>query len=154
MATWSEFAVRAPEIAEKGRRLLYRTGSGEALLATVRDGAPPRIHPIAIDLVDDGLYAFILPSPKLADLERDGRYALHTYPDATLPNEFELRGKVRKADDATRTKLAKRWSFKVGTAPAFEFLIGSALVGERASRREWPPRYSTWTDPTMDQPSR
>jgi hypothetical protein len=31
----------------KGRALFYRTGAGEALLATVREDDPPRVHPIA-----------------------------------------------------------------------------------------------------------
>jgi hypothetical protein len=145
MATWAEFATEAPQIAEKGRALLYRTGDGEALLATVRGDDPPRIHPIAIRVVDDGLYAFILRSPKLTDLEQDGRYALHAYPDANVPHEFQVRGRVRVVDDERRAALAKDWSFDVGTARAFEFHIDDAVVGERESRDAWPPVYTSWS---------
>jgi hypothetical protein len=145
MATWADFATQAPEMAEKGRALLYRTGDGEALLATVRGDDPPRIHPIAIRVVGGGLYAFILRSPKLTDLEQDGRYALHAYPDANVPHEFQLRGRVRVVDDKTRTALAANWSFDVGRAAAFEFLIDDAIVGERESRDAWPPVYSSWS---------
>jgi hypothetical protein len=144
MTTWDVFAATAPDLAEKGRNLLYRTGTGEALLATVQRDSPPRIHPIAIAIAEGGLYAFILPSPKLSDLERDGRNALHAYPDPATPYELQIRGRVRRADDETRRRLAQAWSFDVGSAAAFEFLIESVLVGERDGRDQWPPRYSTW----------
>ena len=144
MATWGDFATAAPEMADKGRGLLYRTGGGEALIATVRGAEPPRIHPIAVEVVGAGLFAFILGSPKLTDLEEDGRYALHAYPDAARPHEFVVRGRVRPVDAATRSRLAADWPFSVGSARAFEFLIDEALLGERDSRADWPPRYSAW----------
>jgi hypothetical protein len=147
MARWGDFAAAAPELAEKGRKLLYRTGSGEALLATVSGASPPRIHPIAVGVAEGGLYAFILPSPKLTDLDDDGRYALHAYPDPAVPHELQIRGRVRRADDTTRNALANAWSFDVGSAWAYEFLIDQVLVGERDSRTEWPPRYSSWSAP-------
>jgi hypothetical protein len=135
---------QAPDLAEKGRALFYRTGAGEALLATVREDDPPRVHPIAVAVNGSGLYAFILPSPKLTDLEADGRFALHAYPDAVEPHEFLVRGRVRPVDEGTRATLAPGWSWHVGEAPAFEFLIEEALLAERASRDDWPPKYSTW----------
>jgi hypothetical protein len=144
MKTWADLQTGRPELAEKARRLLYRTGSGEALLATVRGNEPPRIHPIAVEVVDGGLYAFILRSPKLVDLLEDGRYALHAYPDAAVPHEVQLRGIVRAVDPATRDRLAPRWPFGVGDARAFEFLIDELILGERDSRDAWPPRYTRW----------
>ena len=147
MATWAELVAARPDLAAKGRALLYRTGSGEALIATVRADAPPRLHPIAIEQIEGGLYAFVLASGKLTDLEQDGRYALHAYPDAAVPHEFAIRGRVRRVDDATRARIADAWPFDVGSAPAFEFLIAEALLAERASRDDWPPRYSAWRPP-------
>jgi RimJ/RimL family protein N-acetyltransferase len=144
LATWKDFLAAAPEMAEKGRALFYRTGDGEALLATVREGEPPRIHPIAVGIVGGGLYGFVLPSPKQRNLETDGRYALHAYPDAAVPHEFTVRGRVRRVDEATRTALAPGWTWSVGDAPAYEFLIDEAILGERDSRDDWPPRYTTW----------
>jgi hypothetical protein len=152
MVTWGEFTAAAPELADKGRRLLYRTGGGEALLATVRGDEAPRVHPIAIAVVRQGLYGFILPSPKLRDLREDGRFALHAYPDAERPHEFQLRGRVRLVDDATRAMLAPDWSFSVGSAPAFEFLIEEAVLGERDSRDDWPPRYTSWSEERQPLP--
>ena len=144
MSTWNEFATAAPQLAEQGRALLYRTGNGEALIATVREGTPPRIHPIAVGIVDGGLYAFILPSGKQRDLEADGRYALHAYPDAVVPNEFTIRGRVRRVSEPRRSAIGAGWAWAVGDAPAYEFLIDEAILGERASRTDWPPRYTTW----------
>jgi hypothetical protein len=146
--TWGEFADAAVDLADTAQQLLYRTGSGEALLATVRQDEPPRIHPIAIEIADRGLYAFILPSPKLTDLEVDGRYALHAYPDAQEPRELLIRGHVRPVTGERREALADGWSFGVGTAPAFEFLVAYVLIGERDSRDDWPPRYRSWSAPT------
>jgi hypothetical protein len=146
VATWGDLAAAAPDLAEKGKRLLCRTGGGEALLATVRGDAAPRLHPIAVAVVGEGLYGFILPSPKLRDLREDGRFALHAYPDAERPHVVEVRGRVRLVDDATRAMLASDWSGSVGSAPAFEFLIEEAVLGERDDRDEWPPRYTSWSE--------
>ncbi len=74
VVTWGDFATAAPDIATKGRELLCRTGHGAALLVAVRGDDPPRVHPISVGVVDGGLYAFILPSPKLQDLEHDGQF--------------------------------------------------------------------------------
>ena len=144
LVTWGEFADAAPDIAAKGKALLYRTGHGEALLVSVRGDQPPQAHPISVGVVNGGLYAFVLPSPKLRDLEQDGRYALHAHFDPNVPHEFLIRGRVRGVDDRTRAILATDWDWSVGNAPAFEFLIEDALYGERASADDWPPKYATW----------
>lgn len=149
MDTWGEFVTAAPDIAASGKGLLYRTGHGEALLVTVCGDDPPRAHPISVGVVNGGLYAFILPSPKLHDLARDGRYALHALFDPTVPHEFLIRGRVRPVDDqVTRASLAADWDWSVGDAPAFEFLVEDALYGARASAEDWPPRYTSWTAAT------
>ncbi|HXP33766.1 MAG TPA: hypothetical protein VN820_07085 [Acidimicrobiales bacterium] len=150
MKTWRELAVAAPVLARKGHELLYRTGPGTALLVTVRGDEPPRAHPISVGVVGGGLYAFILPSPKLEDLEVDGRYALHAHFDPSEPHEFLLRGRARAVEDPVRRVLAADWSWTVGQARCFEFLIEDALYGERASADDWPPTYTTWssTQPT------
>jgi hypothetical protein len=145
LVTWGEFAASAPDVAASGRALLYRTGHGEALLVTVRGDDPPQAHPISVGVVNGGLYAFILPSPKLRDLEQDGRYAFHALFDPTVPHEFLIRGRVRPVDDRTRVMLAADWDWNVGNAPVFEFLVEDALYGERASADDWPPRYTAWT---------
>jgi len=134
-------------MAGTGRRLLHRGGEGQAMLATVRGAdEPPRINPITVGIVGGRLHAFILRSPKLADLEQDGRFALHSHHDPAAPSEFALRGRARLVeDDAVRSAVAAEWPFEVDdTYRLFEFSIDSALVGERPTADDWPPRYTTW----------
>src|SRR6478736_8595172 len=100
MASWTDFAAAAPDIAAEGQRLIRSRGGGEALLATVRGDDLPRIHPVNVAVVGDGLYVFaIARSPKRADLESDGRYALHTHQDPAAPSEAALRGRARPVTD-------------------------------------------------------
>lgn len=148
MVTWSEFAAAAPEIAATGRRLFVRDGVDQALLATVSGDGPPRIHPIYTAVVDGRLYAFILGSAKLRDLDVDGRYALHAHVDPATPSEFLVRGRAsRVRDDAIRAAVAAGWWFKVDdTYALFEFSVESALLGIRDSADDWPPRYSRWSN--------
>ena len=145
MVTWSEFETADPDMATAARRLLYARGDGEALLATVRDDEPPRIHPINVGVVGGRLYAFLLRSAKRVDLERDGRYALHTHQDPAKPDEFSVRGRARLVDDdAVRAAVGGAWFFTVDeTYGLFEFSVESAVLGLRGPD-EWPPRYSRW----------
>ena len=147
MTTWAEFAAAAPELAAEGRRLLYRDGHGQALLATVRRDDLPRIHPISVGIVGERLYAFILPSAKRLDLEQDGRFALHTLQDPAAPSEFAVRGRATLVEsDESRSAVASEWSFEVDeTYGLFEFSVELALLGVRDGPDEWPPRYTSWS---------
>ena len=147
MATWSQFAAAAPALADRARRLFYRTETGEALLVTVRGNDLPRIHPIYVAVMEDRLVAFITPSPKAVDLASDGRYALHNHQDPDAPDEIQLRGRACEIDDpATRARFAAAWYFTTTDAyRLFDFEIERALLGERGPD-DWPPRYSSWKD--------
>ena len=99
MASWSDFETASPGLAAHGRRLFERYGAGEALLATVRGDATPRIHPINIAIVDGHLVGFlIVGSAKLGDVAADGRYALHAPQDRAEPHEFLVRGHAVEVD--------------------------------------------------------
>ena len=146
MATWAEFAATSEDVAAAGRRLIYRTETGEALLATVRGNEPPRIHPIWVSIVDGRLYAFILASAKRRDLEQDGRYSLHTNIDPASPSEFSIRGHARLIEAAdVRAGVSGQWYFDVDDSyELFEFSVEWAVLGVRETADDWPPRYSTW----------
>jgi hypothetical protein len=143
---WAAFATAAPDVAGAGRRALERTGDG--FLATVRGDAPPRIHPVAVAVVDGGLYTFLLDSAKRRDLAEDGRYALHAHQDPADPVEFAIRGRARLVPAGpVRDRVAAGWSFDVDdTYWLFELRIEAAILGERAAD-EWPPRYRRWSAP-------
>jgi hypothetical protein len=148
VASWAELEAAAAEIAASGRRLLYRNGSGDALLATVRADQPPRIHPITIGIVGGDLLAFILRSAKLTDLADDGRYALHAHVDPAAPSEFLVRGRAREVTDpAIRAPIAAGWAFEADESyRLFAFGIETALFGRRDGPDDWPPIYARWTE--------
>jgi hypothetical protein len=148
-ASWAEFTSNAPDLASAGARQLDRT-NGAALLATVRGiGAAPRIHPVTVGIVGDGLYVFLLDSAKRRDLDEDGRYALHSHQDMAAPDEFSVRGRARLIPEGEiRTRVASGWFFGVDdTYWLFELRIESAILGERGVD-EWPPRYKRWSAAT------
>lgn len=97
IVTWRQFAAAEPELAAAGRALLYQFTVGLAFLATVRRDGAPRLHPVCPVLSDDHLFVLITAaSPKRHDLERDGRYALQTFPQPKPgSDEFYVAGTAR-----------------------------------------------------------
>jgi hypothetical protein len=96
MVTWPAFAAAAPELAATGAGLLNQFGVGLGFLATVRRDGAPRLHPVCPVLAEAGLHLLVTPgSPKRGDLERDGRYALQTFPQPRpASDEFYLAGRA------------------------------------------------------------
>lgn len=78
--SWGEFKARRPDLTDAGKALLYQFGVGLAFVATVDHHGSPRVHPICPVVTETGLVGFVISSPKLDDMLRDGRYALHSYP--------------------------------------------------------------------------
>jgi hypothetical protein len=147
MPTWDNFAAAAPELAATGLALLERTGPAEGLLATVRDGVPPRIHPVKVAIVDGRLLTFaIVGSAKTRDLDEDGRYALHAHLDPDVPNEFLVRGRATAVSEAgLRAAAVAAWPFEVDDGYAlYDLSIDHALLGRRPGADEWPPVYTSW----------
>jgi hypothetical protein len=143
--SWADFARQAPELAAVGERLIYREPVGQGLLASVRDGSPPRIHPVYVAVMDGRLLTFINPSTKMADLVADGRYAFHNHIDPTAPSEFSVRGSAVPVDGDDRARIAAAWYFKTDERyRLFELLITSALLGRRDDPDAWPPIYERW----------
>jgi Pyridoxamine 5'-phosphate oxidase len=99
MATWRDLQDQRPDLAAAGRDLLYQFGVGLGFLATVRPDGGPRVHPICPILHEQRLLAFIVPSPKLEDIRRDGRYSLHCFPPADDEDAFYVTGQARVLDD-------------------------------------------------------
>jgi hypothetical protein len=98
VATWTEFENAEPELAAIGRermqkRIVYQ--------ATLRLDGGPRVHPVS-PWIAAGLLcvSFRDTSPKLREVARDPRYALHTaqpWDDhAGNYGEFMLRGRLEQ----------------------------------------------------------
>lgn len=143
--SWETFSGASPLLATDIRALLEQYGRGFGYLATVRADGGPRVHPVAPVFADSGLFCFVIPSPKRRDLERDGRYALHSYPGDQTPDEAYLAGRARPVTDADRLGLLADLH---GAAPSvdwrlFELDIAVAMVThrptalDRADHRIW-----------------
>jgi hypothetical protein len=150
MADWKEFEAAAPEIAAAGKRLLYQRGVGLAFLATLRKDGAPRLHPICPTIVDGVLSALIGPTLKRADLRRDGRYALHSFPSPAKDDEFLVMGRARFVDDSKRSErvredLKARGMTSTEDEDLFEFGIERAMHPDYpGGPGTWPPKYSIW----------
>jgi len=146
MARWDDLEAADPELARAARELLAVPGFGFAYLATVgRDGGP-RIHPINLAWADGRLFAFIVPSPKLDDLRRDGRFALHSTGSADVDDELAIRGRARVVDDPTsRSQALAACPFVPGEDHVLvELALDHVLWGHYEPRGAFPPRYRTW----------
>jgi hypothetical protein len=135
-----------PEMAEAGWRLFSHPGFGFGYLATVRRNGAPRLHPINPLLAAGRLMAFIVPSPKLGDLRRDGRYALHSTGAENVDYEFGLTGRAAPVDlPALRRAALAACHFTPGADHEMvEFGIDAALWGHYSTPPSWPPVYTRW----------
>jgi hypothetical protein len=152
--SWGEFAAARPDLAGPGRDLLYQFGVGLGFLSTVRPDGGPRLHPISPLVVGERLVAHIIPSPKRDDLDRDGRFALHSFPAAASEDAFYLTGRAGRVADADLPRaaaaqfLAERHldaepdGFSDGQF--FEFLVGRCLLTQTTGHGDWHPRHRTW----------
>jgi len=151
---WREFSALRPDLTDAGRQLLYQYGVGLAFLGTVRADGGPRLHPFC-PVIDDGLYAFIVPSPKRDDLHRDGRYAMHSFPADENEDAFTLAGTVRPTeDDRVRDRLEARYrrersqpaTTSMGDQELFEFIIERCLLTRTTGHGDVSPRHVVWTE--------
>ena len=74
--SWKVFADDCPELASLG----YEKLNGRIVyLATIKKDGSPRLHPVTPAIGNGMLFMFTEPSsPKIGDLKRDGRYAMHS----------------------------------------------------------------------------
>jgi hypothetical protein len=154
---WSEFAAARPDLEAIARSMFYEHGLGLGFLATTRADGGPRVHPICPVLADN-LYAFIVAGPKLADLRRDPRYALHseTFPPPRHEDGTSLAGRVQELEDPplreslteqilAERSLAEPWP-GFDSEPLVELHLDSVLItltearhGLRAGHTVWRP---------------
>ena len=156
MASWAEFEKDRPDLAAAGRALLYQFGVGLGFLATVRLDGGPRVHPMCPVIHDGGMYAFIVPGPKQADLHRDGRYALHSFPCEDNEDAFYCTGRASaEADAGLRQTLAGIFvAERAGSVPVpepaqhlFRFSVDRGLLTRTTGHGDMAPQHTTWQDP-------
>ncbi|MGE0602121.1 MAG: pyridoxamine 5'-phosphate oxidase [Dehalococcoidia bacterium] len=153
MARWKDLELARPEIAEKGRDMIYKFGPGLGYLATAGADGGLRIHPFCPVITRGGIYGLIGESPKRKDLFRSGQYALHAFPLEDRDDEFMLAGTARKVHDpAEMAEVSKVYHASGATSSGdewtFEFLIDRALLSlyepRDSGKPTWPPKYLRW----------
>ena len=157
MASWAEFEKDRPDLAAAGRALLYQFGVGLGFLATVRRDGGPRVHPMCPVIHDGGLYAFIVPGPKQADLHRDGCYALHSFPCPDNEDAFYCTGQASAESGAVLRQVlagifvAERADVGVPVPePAhhlFRFSVDRCLLTRTTGHGDVAPHHTTWQAP-------
>ncbi len=130
--SWKVFEDDSPELASLGFEKLNRK---IAYLATIKTDGSPRLHPVTPFIRDGMLFIFTEPSsPKIRDLQRDGRYALHCSVGGEGPlTEVLVSGNaVVISDPAVRAQAESIASSPVviDSYYLFEFLVKRVLVVE------------------------
>jgi hypothetical protein len=154
MNSWGEFTELQPELARQGAELLYHFNVGLAFLATVRPDGGPRLHPMCPILTNESMCAFIIPSPKLHDLRRDGRYALHSFPMEDNEDAFYVSGRTEVITDSQRrAELAAQFALEralLGVPPPpaehqlFELKIERAMLTRTTGHGDVAPVHTLW----------
>jgi hypothetical protein len=152
MATWERFAAASPELAAVGLRLFNHYGA--AFLSTVRKDASPRLHPVVPIITEGRLFVFCV-GPKIYDLHRDGRYALHALIDRD-DIEFLVAGRALDINDdrALRALVALAAPYKVPDDPRdlthqlFHFDIERAhtTVWYHPGQPDTRPTHADWSE--------
>ena len=151
MKRWADFASEAPELAEAGRGLIYQTEIPLGYLATVRKDGGPRVHPVCPVIAHGGLYVFIgNQSPKVHDLRRDGRFALHSFPVPNGDDEFYASGRSRTVGDGETRAVVYEAFTSTGASTSndtlFELWLERALLARYGGPPpSWPPVYTRWS---------
>ena len=127
------------QLAAAGKRLLEDKPGvpGVAFLGTVGIDGVPRIHPFIPAVHHEGLWAFVIESPKQLDLDRSGRFAIHSRLGPS-DESFYCAGSARRVDtDDIRSAVAVGMPFSDidDHHVLYEFRIVKAL-------------WTTWTTPT------
>ena len=155
-ASWADVVAARPDLATMGRRLLYAHGIGLGFLATVRADGGPRVHPICPVMTESALYGMIIPGPKLDDLRREPRYALHseTFPPPNQDDAFYVSGTATELADPNlweqvalqalaERSLTERWpGFE--TQVLFELRVDRCLLILTHASRGLPAGHTIW----------
>ena len=150
MATWAEFERAEPELAAFGRG---RSDGTVCFQATLRLDGSPRVHPvepwIAAGLL---LVRFRARSPKVREVARDARFALHSpmdNPDG-IGGEFLVNGWMEQVSPAHPA--ARRFAEESSEPLAFYALSVEEVVATTYEGPDLDPVYRRWR--SMDQATR
>jgi hypothetical protein len=136
---------------------MYQFGVGLAFIATVRADGGPRMHPMCPLINEEGLYAFMIPSPKQRDLHRDPRYAMHSFPADANEDAFYLIGEALPLHDmAVRAALEAQFLDEramterppeFDAQELFQFAIDRCLFTRTIGHGDPAPSHMRWHAP-------
>ncbi len=143
--SWQALADAAPELAAFGAERIH---DQVAYLATLKADASPRLHPVRPVVTVGRLFVFMeATSPKVRDLERDPRCALHATATSDRSwdlREFGIEGTARRIDDQDGRSTANAGSAfpRDDRFLLYELSIGSAFsttygADGRPQRQRW-----------------
>ena len=142
MVTWAEFERAEPALAAFGRE---RLDGRVCFHATLRTDGWPRVHPvepwIAVGLL---LVRFRARSPKVSEVRRDGRYALHSpmdNPDG-IGGEFLVRGWMEQIGETHPA--VQRFVHDAPYPLAFYAMSVEEAVGTTYEGDDRDPAYRRW----------
>jgi pyridoxamine 5'-phosphate oxidase-like protein len=146
LLTWDQFEKSEPEMARFGaermkERVMY--------VGTVRKDGYPRVHPFTPFVSSGRLFAFMEPtSPKAHDLQRDGRYVIHSLVKDSngSDGEFSITGRARLVlDQETRSVAAQGCPYTPADRyVCFEFFLEECLTNHYVDGN---PQFSRWKEP-------
>jgi hypothetical protein len=142
VATWAELEREDPELAAFGRQ---RFEGKVVFHATLMPDGSPRLHPVS-PWFGAGLLlvAFRSASPKVDEVARDGRYAMHSLMDnhEGEGGEFLVRGWMERISDDHPATVRRPYdaSYALATyACSVEEAVATTYDGDRTIRRRWRP---------------
>jgi hypothetical protein len=156
MATWSELDALEPTLAARAHELLYQFSVGLAFLGTVDVSGAPRVHPLCPIICDGELYLLVVPGPKRTDLERDGRFALHSFPCVDNEDAAYLTGRAIAidGDPALRAAVEQQFLAERSTIPIppdslaeqglFRLDIERCLITTTTGHGDPAPQHDLW----------
>ena len=136
--SWKEFEEESPELASLGFEKLNRK---IVFLALIKMDGSPRLHPVTPFIENGMLFMFTEPSsPKIRDLRRDGRYAMHCSVSREGPLiEFLVSGNAEEISDS----IVREQAENIAAVPVvddsyalFEFQVKRVLVVEYDEERK------------------
>ena len=146
MRSWEQFEREAPEMASFGAK---RMSERVMYIGTVRKSGYPRVHPFTPFVSSGHLFAFMEPtSPKAHDLERDGKYSIHSLVKDWngSDGEFSVTGRANMVKDPKVRSLA---ALGCPYTPAdryvcFEFFVEECMTNHYVGGK---PQVSRWKEP-------
>ena len=122
-------------------------------LGTVRKDGYPRVHPFTPFICSGHLFAFMEPSsPKGHDIERDGRFVIHSLVKDMngSEGEFSVTGRARRVGDpALRGLAVEGCPYKPADRYVlFEFFVEGCFTNHYVNGE---PQLSRWKEPSTSK---